>query len=104
MAFTVAPASGVSPYLFSISFDEKQLIDNTVYRFEYRAANTVGSCQTSVVSGTRFTVAEDALFNTGSFTSLSNVPSGNCSTYTAVVRRIADNVIISESTVYINNV
>mgnify|MGYP001143772445 CR=1 FL=1 len=104
MAFSVTPTSGVAPYQFNVEIDNVGEIDNVSFVAEFRQAGQTCSCPISGMSGTNISSAANALVSNGVYASGTSVSSGQCRAYTFFIKRLADDVIVSESTVFVSNV
>lgn len=104
MAFSVTPTSGVAPYVFSLSVAEKYLVDGINYTAEFRGMTSSGTCPVDGLFGSNNSLIANALLSSGSYSASGSIAVGSCRAFTFLIKRLADNVVVSQSTVFVNNV
>lgn len=104
MAFDVTPTSGAGPYTFTASYVDTLGIELGLYVTEFRSTTAAGLCPGPESSGTNSPASALDLLNTGTVVLTSSVPAGSCRRFVNLVRRVSDNVIVSEMDVYVDNI
>lgn len=104
LSFSVDKNSGEQPYLFSISFANKSMVDGVVYQFELRAVRQVGMCAVSPLSTPNVPSVAEALFMDEFYVSTTPVVAGQCGVFEVRIVEVATSEIISISSVSVNNV
>ena len=105
MAFAVTPTSGPSPYILTADIAAKVGINGGYYTASVSSSVAVGSCPAQGVSVPLSASAVETLLNVGSVNSgVGTIPAGSCRTFTLYIRRVSDNVVITESSVSVDNV
>lgn len=103
-SFSSIPSTGAQPYVYSVSFANKGLIDGIVYRFEFRSGTIVGACPLSPLTSAYNIGASADLLANESLVSTANVPIGSCRTIEVRIVRIATGEIVSLLNTHINNI
>lgn len=102
-SLTVSPANGQAPYIIKANFLNKELIDDVAYKLEARRITSVGSCPLSAFPGTVSNSITTSIKNTDQWTDTTTVSTNSCAAVTVRIIKLDTNIVVSEQTVYINN-
>lgn len=104
MAFDVTPTSGAGPYNFTSVIDNPALVDGVVFSAEFRGLTELDSCPLNGLDGSNNAMVASELLANGSYSASAPVGSGSCRAFTFLIRRLENNAIVSQSTVFVDNV
>ncbi len=102
-SFTVEPTSGAAPYVLSVSFSNKEFINDTDFSFKIYTGQSVGSCPTPLqIAAENVFIANQLLLN-GYHVFSTTLDNGECFGCKAQIVRLSDDTVLQESVVYISN-
>lgn len=99
----MSPSNGAAPYVLSIAFDNKSMVDGVNYVFEARMHGASGFCASTPLTTQVQTTASAELLGIGTFSNNVTVPAGVCRVWDARIVRVSDGEIISYRSVNISN-
>ncbi len=103
-SLTATPSSGSQPYVYRISFANKNIIDGVVYDFEFRTQTATGLCPVGLLTNPTNPTITPIMLQDEEFTSASNVPAGVCRTIEGRIVRVSDGAIVSVMQAFISNI
>ena len=104
MAFDVTPTSGAGPYTATAIINDAYLIDGVNYYAELRTSISEGVCPTQGQASPVDQAIVNQLIMDGSAVLTNLVADGSCRAYSFRLRRVDDDVVVSSSTAFVDNV